>query len=123
MAENSKIEWTHHTFNPWRGCTKVSDGCTNCYADTLSKRNPGTLGVWGKHGTRVIASESMWNQPVKWDKNARDYPDQCLKCGVRLSYEAQRQFQSRERNIPVCPSQKNAAGEFDPVISECGGEI
>lgn len=67
MAENSKIEWTHHTFNPWRGCTKVSDGCTNCYAEKMSGRNPNVLGVWGKYGTRVVASESMWKQPLKWD--------------------------------------------------------
>ena len=71
MAENSKIEWTHHTFNPWRGCTKVSEGCRNCYAETLSGRNPGTLGVWGPNGTRVVASESMWKEPVKWDKKAK----------------------------------------------------
>jgi protein gp37 len=70
MAENSKIEWTHHTFNPWRGCTKVSDGCTNCYAEQMSGRNPKTLGVWGKHGSRVVASESMWKMPLKWDKAA-----------------------------------------------------
>ena len=35
MAENSNIEWTDHTFNPWIGCTKVSDGCKHCYAQTL----------------------------------------------------------------------------------------
>lgn len=70
MAENSKIEWTHHTFNPWRGCTKVSAGCKHCYAETLSGRNPGTLGIWGKHGTRVIASESYWRQPLKWNRDA-----------------------------------------------------
>ena len=36
MAENSRIEWTHHTFNPWIGCQKVSPGCDNCLApDTL----------------------------------------------------------------------------------------
>lgn len=70
MAENTKIEWASHTFNPWRGCTKVSDGCTNCYAETMSGRNPKTLGVWGKQGTRVVASESMWRQPLKWDKAA-----------------------------------------------------
>jgi protein gp37 len=72
MAENTKIEWTTHTFNPWRGCTKVSDGCTNCYAETMSGRNPKTLGVWGKYGTRVVASESMWKQPLKWDKAAAE---------------------------------------------------
>lgn len=70
MAENSKIEWTSHTFNPWRGCTKVSAGCANCYAETLSGRNPGTLGVWGPNGTRVVASEAMWREPVKWNKQA-----------------------------------------------------
>lgn len=33
MAENSKIEWTHHTFNPWTGCQKVGPGCDRCYAE------------------------------------------------------------------------------------------
>ena len=71
MAENSKIEWTHHTFNPWRGCTKVSAGCKHCYAETMSKRNPGTLGVWGKRGSRPVAVESYWKQPIKWNKDAK----------------------------------------------------
>lgn len=70
MAENSKIEWTHHTFNPWRGCTKISDGCKHCYAETLSKRNPATLGIWGDTGTRVVASDSYWKQPLKWNRDA-----------------------------------------------------
>jgi len=72
MAENSKIQWTHHTFNPWRGCTKVSDGCKHCYADTLSKRNPSMLGVWGTNGTRVVAASAAWREPIKWDKVARE---------------------------------------------------
>lgn len=71
MGANSKIEWTHHTFNPWRGCTKVSDGCKNCYAEKLSARNPALLGMWGDKGTRVVASESMWREPLKWDKAAK----------------------------------------------------
>lgn len=70
MASNSKIEWTTHTFNPWRGCTKVSAGCANCYAETMSKRNPKVLGIWGDNGTRVVASESMWRWPVKWNQAA-----------------------------------------------------
>jgi protein gp37 len=71
VAENSKIEWTTHTFNPWRGCTKVSAGCANCYAETLSGRNPTTLGVWGPNGTRVVAAESQWRQPLKWERQAK----------------------------------------------------
>lgn len=72
MAANSAIEWTTHTFNPWRGCTKVSEGCRNCYAETLSTRNPAVLGVWGPQGTRVVASEAMWREPLNWDRLARE---------------------------------------------------
>lgn len=68
MAENSKIEWTDHTFNPWRGCTKVSPGCANCYAETLSHRNPKVLGEWGKGKPRVRASAAMWREPLKWNQ-------------------------------------------------------
>ena len=81
MGENTKIQWAHHTFNPWRGCTKVAPGCANCYAETQSKRNPGTLGVWGPNGTRVVASEAMWRQPVKWDRVAASLPRQIVKPG------------------------------------------
>ena len=70
MAEDSKIQWTTHTFNHVRGCTKVSAGCANCYAETMSGRNPKVLGVWGPNGTRVVASEAQWRLPPKWDKAA-----------------------------------------------------
>lgn len=70
MGAVTKIQWATHTFNPWRGCAKVHAGCANCYAEKQAKRNPGTLGVWGADGTRVVASEEMWAQPVKWNKAA-----------------------------------------------------
>ena len=70
MAENSKIEWTDHTFNPWRGCAVVHEGCANCYAWRESKRFPAIRGVWGPNGTRVVASDDMWRQPLKWNKKA-----------------------------------------------------
>lgn len=71
MGQNSKIEWTHHTFNPWRGCTKVSAGCANCYADKMSGRNPKVLGIWGKDGTRVVAAEAYWRQALAWNAAAK----------------------------------------------------
>jgi len=71
MAETTKIQWTDHTFNPVRGCTKVSPGCANCYAEKGSKRNPAVLGEWGPDGKRVIAAESYWRQPLKWDREAK----------------------------------------------------
>lgn len=71
MGEATKIQWCDHTFNPWRGCTKVSAGCKFCYAEAMSGRNPGVLGVWGDDGTRVVAAESYWRQPFKWDREAK----------------------------------------------------
>lgn len=65
MSENTKIEWADHSWSPWRGCTKVSPGCANCYAETLSKRNPAVLGQWGKGKSRVLAKN--WGDPVRWN--------------------------------------------------------
>jgi protein gp37 len=70
MGEASKIQWTDATFNPHRGCTRVSEGCRSCYAEAMSRRNPAVLGVWGPGGTRVVAAESYWQQPLKWDRAA-----------------------------------------------------
>lgn len=74
MGENTAIEWSDHTFNPWRGCQKVSPGCANCYAETMSHRNPEVLGEWGPpHATeRVIAAESYWRKPVAWNRAAAE---------------------------------------------------
>lgn len=70
MGADTKIEWAHHTFNPWRGCSHVSPGCEHCYAETLSARYKGAHGTWGAGGERVIASESYWGQPARWDRAA-----------------------------------------------------
>ncbi len=52
MAENSKIEWTDHTGNLWKGCSKVHAGCVNCYAETLSNRFKEN--VWGNDKPRML---------------------------------------------------------------------
>lgn len=70
MAENSKIEWTDHTFNPWIGCTKVSDGCKHCYAETLMDKRYGRV-KWGPQGKRVRTSAANWNKPLSWDRKAK----------------------------------------------------
>lgn len=69
MSENSKIEWCDHTFNPWWGCMKVSEGCRNCYAETLDNRWKG--GHWGPGSSRRAMSEDYWRQPVKWNVAAK----------------------------------------------------
>lgn len=68
MGRNSAIEWTTHTFNPWWGCTKVSPGCKNCYAERLSTRYGHD--VWGAGATRRTFAEDHWKEPLKWEKEA-----------------------------------------------------
>jgi protein gp37 len=68
--QNSKIEWTDHTFNPWWGCQRVSPGCEHCYAETLAHRY--NFKVWGPAKTtgRREMSANYWKQPIKWNKEA-----------------------------------------------------
>ena len=68
MAENSKIEWCHHTFNPWTGCTKIGPGCDHCYAEGWAKRSG--IVQWGPGAKRRRTSEANWRQPVKWNTEA-----------------------------------------------------
>ncbi|TXH40430.1 MAG: DUF5131 family protein [Desulfurellales bacterium] len=69
MAENSKIEWTHHTFNPWIGCTKVHTGCAHCYAEEMMDHRYGKA-KWGPQGTRVRTTDANWRKPLAWDRAA-----------------------------------------------------
>ena len=69
MGKNSHIEWTHHTFNPWWGCAKVSPACTHCYAETLANRFGGV--IWGVKGQRRFFGNAHWNEPNKWNTEAQ----------------------------------------------------
>lgn len=92
MGENSKIQWTDDTFNPWIGCTKVSPGCAQCYAEnetfTRVQRAQGKE-LWGKGKPRYRTSEDNWMKPLSWNKHTHQclcgdwfYPGsaRCLKC-------------------------------------------
>jgi len=87
MAENTSIGWCDHTFNPWIGCTKVSAGCANCYAEKLNERykwcgfpigNYCEEGAtwhakWGKGVERYRTSAANWRLPLKWNKDASPF--------------------------------------------------
>jgi protein gp37 len=69
--KDTAIEWADDTFNPWWGCTKVSPGCTHCYAETLSTRYG--KDVWGPGRERWKMSAKYWEGPLAWNhKAARD---------------------------------------------------
>lgn len=72
MAENTKIEWAHHTFNSWEGCQKVGPGCDNCYAEARNARFAGGQAVnWGPGAPRRRTSVSNWRLPLKWNEQAQ----------------------------------------------------
>ena len=68
MGKDSEIEWTHHTFNPWWGCSKVSPACKNCYAETWAKRVG--QNVWGEGSERRFFGEKHWGEPLIWNRAA-----------------------------------------------------
>jgi protein gp37 len=70
MGQNSTIEWTDHTFNPWWGCSKISPGCANCYAETWAKRVGAK--VWGAESARRFFGEKHWNEPLHWNRTSTE---------------------------------------------------
>lgn len=70
MAENSKIEWTTHTFNPWIGCQKVGPGCDHCYAEIWDARGAGEATRWGPQAARSRTRPSNWAKPRQWNQAA-----------------------------------------------------
>lgn len=77
MSENTKIEWTDATFNPWIGCTKVSPGCDNCYAKADFDDRKHRV-VWGPGQAR--SRTKTWGDPVRWNK---ELFYECASCGWR----------------------------------------
>jgi protein gp37 len=69
MGKSSYIQWTHHTYNPWIGCTKVSPGCIHCFAEKCDKLRGYTDDGWGpgkpRHRTKTHADVMKWNKALE----------------------------------------------------------
>lgn len=59
MGEDTGISWTTHSWNPWHGCTKVSEGCDLCYMFAEKRR-------YGQDPEKVVRSKTKFNDPLKW---------------------------------------------------------
>ena len=68
MALNSAIEWTESTWNPITGCTKISVGCQNCYAERMAKRLQAMGQRNYRNGFQLTLHESMLDLPLRWKK-------------------------------------------------------
>lgn len=81
MGDKTKIEWTDATWNPLRGCSRVSDGCRNCYAESVAHRFSGP-GMPYEGLTRIVNGHPAWtgevrmitellDQPLRWTRPRR----------------------------------------------------
>ena len=66
MAEASAIEWTDATWNPVRGCTKISPGCKHCYAETFAERFRGVKGHPYEQGFDLRLVPEKLAEPLRW---------------------------------------------------------
>ena len=71
MGDKSAIEWTDATWNPVTGCTKITRGCDNCYAERLAERFRGTPGHPFEHGFDLTLHPKRLSQPLSWRRPRR----------------------------------------------------
>lgn len=100
MSDNSKIEWTDATWNPVRGCTKVSPGCKHCYAETFAERFRGVKGHPFEFGFDLRLVPEKLGEPIRWstprkifvnsmsDLFHEDVPDEYIEKVVRVMLAA-----------------------------------
>ncbi|HLN27128.1 MAG TPA: phage Gp37/Gp68 family protein [Gemmataceae bacterium] len=96
MSDHSRIEWTDATWNPVRGCTKISPGCAHCYAETFAERFRGVAGHPYEHGFDLRLVPHKLADPLRWPKAKmvfvnsmsdlfhRDVPDEYILRVVRV---------------------------------------
>jgi protein gp37 len=104
MGELTNIAWTDHTFNPWMGCTKVSEGCRHCYAETLTKNRMG-LDLWGPKAARQV-TKAPWNNVKKWNAEASSSPGVLGAGNPHLCFTGSLMDWAEDRDDLVEPRQK-----------------
>ena len=71
MGQNSAIEWTDTTWNPVTGCTKITRGCDNCYAERFAERFRGVPGHPFESGFDLTTRPERLHQPLAWKRPRR----------------------------------------------------
>ena len=102
MSDKSKIEWTDATWNPVRGCTKISPGCAHCYAETFAERFKGVPGHPYEQGfdlrlvpeqaTRAAPMEQAEDDFRQLDERSLPQGRQRRLCGVGRRGDADRKL-------------------------------
>ncbi len=96
MSDRSAIEWTDATWNPLRGCTKITPGCAHCYAETFAERFRGVPGHPYEQGFDLRLVPGKLAEPLRWPKPRmvfvnsmsdlfhKDVPDDYVAAVVRV---------------------------------------
>lgn len=78
MGDNTAIEWTDATWNPIRGCSRVSEGCRHCYAETVANRfkgpgqpYEGLIAKGGQWNGKIAEIDDLIDQPLRWRRPRR----------------------------------------------------
>jgi protein gp37 len=118
MSQHSTIEWTDASWNPVRGCTKVSPGCDHCYAETFAERFRGVAGHPYEQGFDLTLVPAKLAEPLRWkaprtifvnsmsDLFHKDVPDDYVEAVCRVmeranwhTYQVLTKRSSRLRNL------------------------
>ncbi len=92
MSDRSAIEWTDATWNPVRGCVKVSAGCKHCYAETFAERFRGVPGHPFEQGFDLQLVPEKLEEPLRWRESRRVFVNSMsdlFQEGVPTDYVAQ----------------------------------
>ena len=116
MSDHTKIEWTDATWNPVRGCTKISPGCTHCYAERFAERFRGVPGHPYELGFDLRLIANKLSEPLNWKKPRRifvnsmsdlfhpDVPDEFICEVARTMMSANWHTRFAEHQLGVCKS-------------------
>ena len=100
MGKASSIEWTESTWNPVTGCTKISPGCTNCYAERMARRLQAMGQPNYRNGFTVCTHEHVLDKPLHWrtpqvifvnsmsDLFHEDVPETFIRCVFDVMQQA-----------------------------------
>lgn len=113
MSNTTKIEWPDYSWSPWEGCTKVSPGCLNCYAEARDRRMLIEKVIhWGKGAPRRRTKD--WTKPVRWNRYLR------CDCGaVKVAFDAPKEI----TRCPKCESPYRRPRVFPSVMDWLDDEV
>ncbi len=127
----SKIEWTERTWNPVTGCSKISAGCQNCYAERMSKRLAGRAGYPADEPFRVTLHPDRLDQPLRWSKPSKifvcsmsdlfheDVPDEFItQVFAFMALAPQHTFLVLTKRPKRMSEYISASGRYDAIIEQ-----